>query len=66
MSSHLAKAIKSASGKDDEEESNEPDYDEDKDQLEEEQEEHRGEVTINQVLISSHKIMEKLLLRYAR
>ena len=34
MSSHLAKAMKSASGKADEEESDEPDYDEDKDQLE--------------------------------
>jgi hypothetical protein len=32
-------AIKLASGKGDEEESNEPGYDEDKDQLEEEQEE---------------------------
>jgi hypothetical protein len=41
--------LKSASGKDDQEESNEPDYDEDKDQLEEEQEEETGEMTINQV-----------------
>jgi hypothetical protein len=49
ISSHLAKAIKSASAKDDEEESNESDYDEHKEQLEEEQEEHTGEVTINQV-----------------
>jgi predicted transcriptional regulator len=37
--------IKSACGKGDEEESNEPDYDEDKDQLEEEQEEKTGEIT---------------------
>jgi hypothetical protein len=41
--------LKSASGKDDQEESNEPDYDEDKDQLEEEQEKETGEMTINQV-----------------
>jgi hypothetical protein len=34
MSSHLAKATKSASGKADEEESDKTDYDEDKDQLE--------------------------------
>ena len=41
--------LKSASGKDDQEESNEPDYDEDKDQLEEEQEEEAGEITTNEV-----------------
>jgi hypothetical protein len=41
--------LKSASGKDDQEESNEPDYDEDEDQLEEEQEKETGEMTINQV-----------------
>ena len=39
--------IKSASGKSDKEESNEPDYDKDEDQLEEEQE--TGEITTNQV-----------------
>jgi hypothetical protein len=41
--------LKSVSGKDDQEESNEPDYDEDKDQLEEEQEEEAGEITTNEV-----------------
>ena len=41
--------VKSAIGKGDKEESNEPDYDEDKDQLEEEQEEETGEITTNQV-----------------
>jgi hypothetical protein len=45
--------LKSASGKGDKEESNEPDYHEDKDQLEEEdQEEQTGEAseaTINEV-----------------
>jgi hypothetical protein len=41
--------LKSASGKDNKEESKEPDYDEDKDQLEEEQEEEFGETTVNQV-----------------
>jgi hypothetical protein len=46
--------IKSACGKGDEEESNEPDYDEDKDQLEEEQEVETGKIaattlTTNQV-----------------
>jgi hypothetical protein len=45
--------VKSAIGKGDKEESNEPDYDEDKDQLEEEQEEEteetRGPIITNQV-----------------
>jgi hypothetical protein len=41
--------VKSVSGKDDEEQSNEPDYNEDEEQLEEEQEEETGEITINQV-----------------
>jgi hypothetical protein len=42
--------LKSASGKDDQEESNEPDYGEDEDQLEEEQKEETGETTVNQIL----------------
>jgi hypothetical protein len=41
--------LKSASGKDDQEESNEPDYDEDKDQLEDELEEKTQEIPTNQV-----------------
>jgi hypothetical protein len=38
--------LKPASGKGDNEKSNEPDYDEDKDQLEEEQEKQTGEIAI--------------------
>jgi hypothetical protein len=51
--------LKSVSGKDDQEESNEPDYDEDKDQLEEEQEEvsHR----ICQLVFYSYKWNSNLL-----